>query len=62
MMGRFFLDVQELVSSVFHVLDEREWRTVMWAVHSLQLAAIAGGVLWGFRAPRRWWEPLEWTR
>ena len=48
MMGRFFPDVQELVSSVFHVLDERVWRTVMWAVHSQQLAAIAGEVLWGF--------------
>lgn len=46
---------------MFHVLDERVWRAVTWTVHSQQLAAIAGEVLWGFPVPRRWWEPLEWT-
>ena len=61
--GEFVPDVWELVSSMFHVLNGRVWRTAIWIARSQQLAATAGHVLWGFSAPRGWWEPpSEWTR
>lgn len=40
------------VSSMFHVLNGRVWRTAVWIVRSQQLAATAGHVTLGVLSPK----------